>query len=99
MAATANLNIIKAQPDVADITSKATAMLASVCNAYSCEKNVLIHETIHGHIAVMTRMRNSYVPGYESVPLRLDSSDFAFFGSLPGFRWVEATARQISIGF
>ena len=99
MAANATLHIVKACPDVADIKTRALSMLGSVCNAYSCEKTVLIHETIHGHIAVMTRMSNFYIPGQESIPLRLDASDFAFLGTLPGFRWIEATSRKISLGF
>ena len=99
MAANAPLHIVKADIDVSDITDNAQTMLACVRKNYSCEPTILLHETIHGHIAVLTRLKNFYVPGCESFPLRLDASDFTFLSALPGFRWVEATSRKISLGF
>lgn len=97
--ATQPIHIIKAFTDVSDLTSNSLNLLASFSGNYGCEKTVLIHETIHGHIAVFTRMSNLGIPGQEGLPLRLDASDILFLGTLPGFRWIEATSRKISLGF
>ena len=94
-----NISVIKNDTDVRDLSPASDAMLATVIERYSLKPEVSLFETLHGHIALMEKKAGHFIPGNETKPARMHIEDFIFLQELPGFRWIEATNKEIKIGF
>lgn len=93
------LSFIPANPRVTPLTESSVSLLEAIQERFNTKCYVVIHETLHGHMASFTRVENALVPGAESLPLRLDKTDFQFLANQPAIRWIEATCGKVAIGF
>lgn len=99
MTTATKLFIFEANPLVAPINSTSKALLEAVQERFNTSPNVHLYETIHGHVAAMSRMSNHIVPGSENKPMRLDKDDLQFLANHPAIRWIEATCGEVKVGF
>lgn len=93
------LNIIKNDSDVAELCVSSEEMLLAVIKQFSLNSEVILFETIHGHIAMMKVKEGHFVQGDEGKPARLGIEELNFLKGLSVFRHIEATTDQIKIGF
>lgn len=93
------LKIINADRYVNELSPDSEQMLMAVIEFIDAKSTVLLHETLHGHIATIDKKEGRFVPGCEGQPARLGVEEMAFFTGLYGFRWVEACTGKIVIGF
>jgi len=95
----AALEIIPNDEDVENLNPESQEMLKCVIDYFDLKENVTLYETLHGHIAKMQKKDFHFVPGSEGEPARLGEEQLSFLSKLCGFRWVEATADTLQIGF
>lgn len=81
------------------LSEKQFSLVLDTVNEYELMPEIEVFETVHGHIAQMTRREGRYTLGSEGKPARLDKNDLVFFTAMgDNLRHFELSTNRVLIG-